>query len=188
MYKGNLHEYNNNKTKMSKRLSVSDPAIFRERFIKQIEAKYDLGEVAINVEKSVFNYTIRECTFRHIVKKWKNHQFCEIYLSRMRSLLNNLSKNSEFLEQVKTKQITPEHLAEITHQEISPGHWKERIERKIKLDQSLFQTNIEASTDMFTCKKCKSKRCTFYEMQTRSADEPATIFITCLDCGKSWRN
>jgi len=47
--------------------------------------------------------------------------------------------------------------------------------------------NIQASTDMFTCKKCKSKRTTYYEAQIRSADEPATIFITCIDCGKHWK-
>jgi transcription elongation factor S-II len=173
---------------MNRALSFGNPSKFREHFIQQIKTKYDLGDHSINVEKSIYNFTIRECQFRQLVKKWTNPQFCEIYLCRMRSLLTNFQKNPDFLEQVKTKQITPEMLSVMTHQEISPEHWRERIDRKIKIDQSHFQTNIEASTDMFTCKKCKSKRCTFYEMQTRSADEPATIFITCLDCGKSWRN
>jgi DNA-directed RNA polymerase subunit M/transcription elongation factor TFIIS len=75
----------------------------------------------------------------------------------------------------------------MTHQELNPEHWKEYIERKIKRDSSKYTTNIEASTDMFTCKKCKSKKCTYYELQTRSADEPTTVFITCLDCGKHWK-
>jgi transcription elongation factor S-II len=75
----------------------------------------------------------------------------------------------------------------MTHQELNPEHWKEHIDRKIKRDSSKYTTNIEASTDMFTCKKCKSKKCTYYELQTRSADEPTTVFITCLDCGKHWK-
>jgi transcription elongation factor S-II len=76
----------------------------------------------------------------------------------------------------------------MTHQEMNPEHWKEMLNRKIKRDQSKFSTKIEASTDMFTCKKCRSKKCTYYELQTRSADEPATIFVTCLDCGKNWKS
>jgi transcription elongation factor S-II len=75
----------------------------------------------------------------------------------------------------------------MTHQEMKPERWAELIAKKIKRDASRFDTNIEASTDMYTCKKCKSKKCTYYEMQTRSADEPATIFVTCLDCGKHWK-
>ena len=67
--------------------------------------------------------------------------------------------------------------------------WKEFIEQKIKRDANKYNTNtLQASTDMFTCRKCKSNRCTYYELQTPSADEPATIFVTCLDCGKNWKS
>ena len=58
----------------------------------------------------------------------------------------------------------------------------------MKRDSHRFDKKVQASTDMFKCRKCKSKNCTFYELQTRSADEPATIFVTCLDCGKNWRS
>ena len=37
------------------------------------------------------------------------------------------------------------------------------------------------------CRKCGQRECTFYEMQTRSADEPMTIFVTCLSCGNRWK-
>ena len=39
----------------------------------------------------------------------------------------------------------------------------------------------------FTCFKCKSNKCTFYQLQTRSADEPMTTFVTCLNCGNRWK-
>ena len=84
--------------------------------------------------------------------------------------------------------MTPQQLAFMTHQEMYPELWKELIEQKMKRDESKMTQRLEASTDMFTCKKCKSKRCTYYELQTRSADEPATIFVTCLDCGKNWKS
>ena len=76
----------------------------------------------------------------------------------------------------------------MTHQEMHPEQWKSIIERKIKRDRLKFTNNVEASTDMYTCGRCKSKKCTYYEMQTRSADEPTTVFVTCLNCGKNWKN
>ena len=39
----------------------------------------------------------------------------------------------------------------------------------------------------FTCRKCKSNDCSYYQMQTRSADEPMTTFITCQNCGNRWK-
>lgn len=38
-------------------------------------------------------------------------------------------------------------------------------------------------TSAFECKKCKKKNCSIIEKQVLSADEPATQFITCLECG-----
>ena len=60
------------------------------------------------------------------------------------------------------------------------------INSKIK-DENKFSPKIEASTDDFTCHKCKSKKCSYYQLQTRSADEPMTTFVTCLNCNARWK-
>ena len=39
----------------------------------------------------------------------------------------------------------------------------------------------------FVCKKCKQNKTTHYSLQTRSADEPMTVFVQCLTCGNRWR-
>jgi len=39
----------------------------------------------------------------------------------------------------------------------------------------------------FTCRKCKGTKTTHYAMQTRSSDEPMTVFVGCLTCGNRWR-
>lgn len=39
----------------------------------------------------------------------------------------------------------------------------------------------------FKCSRCKSQKTWFYQLQTRSADEPMTNFITCSNCGKHWK-
>lgn len=45
---------------------------------------------------------------------------------------------------------------------------------------------MEASTDQFLCGKCKNRKTTYYQLQTRSADEPMTTFVTCTVCGNRW--
>jgi transcription elongation factor S-II len=167
-----------------------NPETFRANIRSKLSEKIGSGineKVSINLEKAVFNYAIKEATQKKIIKKWENPYFKQLYLDRLRTIVNNL-KNPEILQQLHTNELKPEIFAFMTHQEMNPQRWKQLIQNKIKRDASRFDTNIEASTDMFTCKKCKSKKCTYYELQTRSADEPATIFVTCLDCGKHWKS
>ena len=68
-----------------------------------------------------------------------------------------------------------------------PNKWNELINLKKIRDENKYTPKIEASTDNFTCYRCKSKKCSYYELQTRSADEPMTTFVTCLDCGCRWK-
>jgi hypothetical protein len=166
---------------------IDNPEIFRKNISGKFKVFVDDEKASLNLEKGVYNYAIKEATSKKIIKKWENPYFAQLYLDRLRSIYLNLKNNSELVSQIKSHDITPQNLAFMTHQEMNPQHWAKLIEQKAKRDANKFNTNVQASTDMFTCKKCKSKKCTFYEMQTRSADEPATIFITCIDCGKNWK-
>jgi transcription elongation factor S-II len=165
---------------------ISNPETFRKNIVEKISEVLEDEKNSINLEKGVFNYAIKEANSRKIIKKWENPYFAQIYIDRLRSIYVNL-KNPELLTLVKSGELAPQTLAFMTHQEMDHEHWLSMIERKMTRDASKFTTNVQASTDMFTCRKCKSKRCTFYEMQIRSADEPATIFVTCLDCGKNFK-
>lgn len=167
--------------------TIAQPDKFRTNICKKLSAIICDDIISTNLEKGIFNFAIKEGTSKKIIKKWDNTQFVQLYLDRLRSIYINL-KNEDLLIQVKTGEITPQTLAFMTHQEMNQTRWKELIDQKIKRDANKYVTNIQASTDMFTCRKCKSKKCTYYELQTRSADEPATIFITCLDCGKNWKS
>ena len=168
---------------------INNPAIFRENVRSKLILKFGnelTPTIIANIEIGVYNYAVKEATNLKVIKKWDIPAFSTIYMDRLRTIFNNL-KNVELLASLKSEELSPKTLAFMTHQEMDPQHWKEMIEQKIKRDANKYSTNIEAMTEMFTCKKCKSKRCTYYELQTRSADEPSTIFISCLDCGKHWK-
>ena len=167
--------------------TIDDPTMFRKNLCEKFTEILQSDVLATNLERGIFNYSLKEATSRKTIKKWENPYFVQIYLDRLRSIYYNL-KNPDILSQLQNNELLPQTLAFMTHQEINPEHWKILIEQKVKRDANKYTTNIQASTDMFTCKKCKSKKCTYYELQTRSADEPATIFITCLDCGKNWKS
>ena len=168
---------------------ITNSTIFRNNIQHKLQTILNVDDlsISINLEKGVFNYAIKEATRRKIVKKWENPHFVCLYVDRLRSLYMNL-KNGVFKNQLISGEIEIKQVAFMTHHEFKPDRWRVMIEKKMKREASKYNDNIQASTDMYTCKKCKSKRCTYYEMQTRSADEPATIFVTCLDCGKHWRS
>jgi transcription elongation factor S-II len=166
---------------------VSNPEKFRTNVRDKITPLLGEDKLSTNLEIAIYNYAIKEANSRKIIKKLDNPYFVQLYIDRLRSIYMNL-KNNDLLEQVKSGEITVQTVAFMTHQEMNNGRWSKLIEQKIKRDANKFTTNVQASTDMFTCKKCRSKKCTYYELQTRSADEPATIFVTCLDCGKHWKS
>jgi transcription elongation factor S-II len=140
----------------------------------------------INLEKGIFNFALGEAKNRKVVKKWDNPYFVQIYMDRLRSIFNNIN-NPALLEQINSGTIKPHVVAFMTHQEMRPEKWDELITAKSKRDANKFENNLEAATDTFTCRKCKSNKCTYMQLQLRSADEPMTTFVTCLSCGNRWR-
>jgi len=146
----------------------------------------DIDTFSTNIEKGIFNWTIQHASKHNIVKKWSNTFFITLYIDRLRSVYINLKK-PDVSSAIISGNIKSQDIAFMTHQEICPEKWKQLIEDKKIRDKQKYEPNIEASTDNFTCNKCKSKKCTYYQLQTRSADEPMTTFVTCLECGKRWK-
>jgi transcription elongation factor S-II len=164
---------------------IENPELFRSNIRKKIEEKLQNEKNSSNLEKGIFNYTLKEADQRKIVKKWDNKYFIQIYLDRLRTVYTNLNDN--IVEQITSGAIKPHIVAFMTHQELNPDKWAALIDAKSKRDANKFETNIAAATDTFTCRKCKGNQCTYYQLQTRSADEPMTTFCNCILCGNRWK-
>ena len=164
---------------------IENVELFRENIRKKLCELLNNEKNSLNLEKGIFNYSLKEADQRKIVKKWDNKQFIQIYVDRLRSIMINLK--GDILNQINEGTIKPHIVAFMTHQELSPERWATMIDTKTKRDKNKFETNMSAATDVFTCRKCKGNQCTYYQMQTRSADEPMTIYISCCLCGNRWK-
>jgi DNA-directed RNA polymerase subunit M/transcription elongation factor TFIIS len=164
---------------------MNEATIIRRNMRNLFQEKLNNERWATNLEIGVFNATIDAAEEKNIPKQWESQFFVELYKSKCRSVYSNLSE--EVLSRVIADEIKPHEIAFMTHQQLDPAKWKPMIDTLMKREASKYETFTQAMTDMYTCSKCKSKRTIYRSAQVRSADEPETIFVTCLDCGKKWK-
>jgi len=126
------------------------------------------------------------------------HAFCaadrrQEYQKRFRMLYMNLRRSEWLRGRVNSGEIEPNTFVRMTAEEFQdPASLQKRIkeEKEYRRREGLDLDDGPkgAATDEFKCPGCGTRRCTYYQLQTRSADEPMTTFVTCLDCGRKWRN
>jgi transcription elongation factor S-II len=165
---------------------ILEPNTFRNNIRDKLNYIINDKNISENLEKGIYNFSIEFSKEKNIIKKWSNNVFVTIYLQKLKIILYNL-KNETILNNLKKKKFKAHELAFMTHQTLRPDIWNSMIEEKKIKDENKFSLKLEASTDDFTCHKCKSKKCSYYQLQTRSADEPMTTFVTCLNCNARWK-
>ena len=62
----------------------------------------------------------------------------------------------------------------------------EPAREKFALDMEIFRNRVDVTKGAVDCKKCGSEETISVEKQIRSADEPMTIRVTCLQCKHKW--
>ena len=142
------------------------------------------------IEKSIYNSAIKEARLRYIQRSWECTDFKKLYKTNYFKVYGNikLNKNADFvLNKIKYGIWEPEKIVSMKITELYPDIWEEIIIKNSKKMEMLSKQNNVQGTSMFKCGKCKLNNCTYYQMQTRSADEPMTTFVTCLNCSNRWR-
>lgn len=144
------------------------------------------------LEKNIFDAAYQYAQRQYVARTWKSPQFMESYRQILRSTLFNLHpdspvKNQRLLARVLDGEFTLESIPFMTSYELFPENWFILKDKLLQREQKILEGNKSRATDQFKCRRCLKRECTYYELQTRSADEPMTIFITCLNCGKEWR-
>jgi transcription elongation factor S-II len=173
-------------------MSIIDPAALRAKLAEAYQASLMTPELGRNAERSVYNAAIASAKNARVEAKWRNPLFATIYLDLARMVFCNLTRATPegelgLAERVSSGQLRARDLGAMTHQEMCPWVWRELVAAKVARDKSQYEINMEAATEEFRCFKCKKRKCTYYELQTRSGDEPMTTFVSCLLCGNHWK-
>lgn len=143
------------------------------------------------LEHLIYEITLETATKKELRKSWGNPLFKDMYTTIARRILVNLSptsyvKNVGLWERYVNHELTLEQIVQQNHYELCPDNWQQLIDLQVKRERTQLEGDFSRATDRWQCNGCKLRKCTYYELQTRSADEPMTIFIHCLNCGKRW--
>ena len=113
------------------------------------------------------------------------------YKAKIRSLVFNLQdkKNPDLRRRVLVGDVAPEKLAHMSADELASDALRQ--EKDKMREHALFESERgaikAATTDAFKCGKCGKRKCAYTQAQTRSADEPMTTFVTCMNCNNRWK-
>ncbi|KAJ0705348.1 putative transcription regulator IWS1 family [Helianthus annuus] len=136
----------------------------------------DPYRVAVSVESAMF-------------EKWGRSNGAQKF--KYRSIMFNIKdpKNPDFRRKVLLGHVKPERILELTPEEMAST---ERQMENVRIkEKALFDCERggppKATTDQFRCGRCGKRKCTYYQLQTRSADEPMTTFVTCVNCDNHWK-
>jgi DNA-directed RNA polymerase subunit M/transcription elongation factor TFIIS len=150
----------------------------------------EITKKALNLERGVFNYTLE--TVPTDKKNSWNDMFKSFYLQKAVIIYVNLNpdsylKNQGYLTRFLDGTYNEFNVVKLDPKERFPERWVELSELYVS-DVSNEVRKVDTDVEgVFKCGKCKTYKTTYYQLQTRSADEPATTFVTCLNCNNRWK-
>ena len=126
------------------------------------------------------------------------------YTEKVRSLVFNLKKNVPLRDRVLLGEVSSQQLVNMSSEQLQTEEKQKATSETVKFLQDSRRLDWEQANEdkinnqcgikgdlknasLFTCGRCKSTKTTSTQKQTRSADEPMTVFVLCLNCGKRWK-
>jgi transcription elongation factor S-II len=158
-----------------------------DKFAETLEVSPDDARV-VNLEKSILNHTCDR--FPEDERTFENLKFGEAYKLKFLEIRRNLQRNPELCERLKNKTIKTHTLIDMKPwQAVPDGIYAKTREERIhkELRKEFLAREAQNQTGFFRCGKCKSYKTSYYQLQTRSADEPMTTFVSCLNCNNNFK-
>lgn len=124
------------------------------------------------------------------------------YQGKSRKIFFSLKSNAELRQDLLEGSLTVSSLVQLPNEQLATRAAREMYKKEredmmlakrndyfqITRDQTMRENGLDPDAGgEHTCSRCKGQKTSSYSLQTRSADEPMTVFVTCLTCGKRWR-
>ncbi len=143
------------------------------KLIKDIDA-------AVRIESGIFEFTLVYCSMKSYIDSMLSAVYNDKVFDTLQNLdPNNVVQNKTLCNAIYDGTINPQTIAFLRPRDVHPDRWDSLV-KKAELKE--YKKNNMAVTDLYTCWKCKEKRCKVMQLQMRSSDEPMTSIITCLNC------
>ena len=160
-------------------ISYAQQNITRSNAVKTINAELSNKKLSNEVELGIFEYCLTYVLIGNLTKEFIK----PIYKFKVYDITRNLQHNKELVSDLKSKNIEGRMLAYMKSSQLNPNVWKTLLDKK-QLEEE--RANNLPTTDMYRCRKCEKRKCTISLLQTRSIDEPMTIFVRCCNCYNTW--
>jgi DNA-directed RNA polymerase subunit M/transcription elongation factor TFIIS len=149
--------------------------------------------LCVNLEKSTHNWAVKRSTSLGDVAAADNPEHMNRYKHKFLQIQYNLKNSPCLKKRILDGVVKASSVVDLSPQGLWPdGPWAVMKEMCISKDMKKeYKSTVLKDPNykgIFRCRRCKSYKTTYYEMQTRSADEPMTVFITCHNCDSRWKS
>jgi DNA-directed RNA polymerase subunit M/transcription elongation factor TFIIS len=161
--------------------SSIDRIIYTNKFVDLIKSV----SLAKDIENGIFEFALNYVKTQDL----SDDDFISIYIDKFNELYDNLDQHNTFinnqtlLPSLNNGVLSGQIIAFLKMYQLHPAKWKNIIDKNDLRDHTLYTVN---TTDEYRCSRCGERKHTYYITQTRCADEPATVFYTCIVCKKTF--
>tara|TARA_Y100000996_G_C22549941_1_gene653346 strand:+ start:1427 stop:1945 length:519 start_codon:yes stop_codon:yes gene_type:complete len=151
------------------------------------------NNIVKNMELCTWNWAFRRSSELGDVPATNNRYHVGRYKQKFLSMIYNLKKSPNLKDRILKGELKTSAAINLSPQGLWPDGPHAKMTEKIADIEmkKLHAANYMHDKDykgLFRCGKCRGYKTTFYQMQTRSADEPMTVFITCHTCNIRWKS
>lgn len=128
------------------------------------------AEISAKIENEIYN-----------VSNLDKEINVQMYCMNLVKVMENL-KIPHVITCINNETLKPEAIVTLDKDDLNPDKWQ--ILQDIRLPKHIKKERVRG---LNKCPKCHSWYSEYTTAQTRSSDEPSTLFFFCVDCEHRWK-